>query len=451
VTPPPPRLEARAPRRGTLHARVTLIAGLAFAGNGLNLGVLSFALLGLKSSWGLTPAQAGALTMASGAGQLLGGLVLGHATDWIGRRRGYGLTLALSSLATGAAALAPSVGWLVLLLFLAGVGFGGVAPVATSLVGEFAPRENRGGLMGWTQVIWILGWILAATGGVFLAHGVGWRSVFAIGILPIVLAVLGPRFVPESPRFLLAHRRYRDAEALAHLLAVRYGMPPELPPQEHIRRVSILAHVRELWQPRFRRRSALLWTVWFVMIGSFNGPVVWMPTLFAANGVPHAAEAGMMIAWVMLLPTLASTLLIDRVGRKPVMVGALGMAAAGALGAALARTAVGLITGGAVLAGGVLAAWPVILAFAAELYPTRIRATATGWASAAGRTAGVLAPALLAAVMTTWSGGREVALSIFAGALGAAALIVVFLGEETAGRSLEEIAGTRGASPAASS
>ncbi len=447
-------MRERSPRvsgPGTLHGRVTLLAGLAFASNGLSLGVLSFALLGLRTSWGLTPAQASALTMAAGAGQLLGGVVVGHVTDRIGRRLGYGLTVALSSLATGAAALAPSLRWLVLLLFLAGLGFGGVAPVATSLVGEFAPREKRGALMGWTQVIWILGWILAATGGVLLVHGFGWRGVFAVGILPLALAVLGPSFVPESPRFLLAHGRNHDAEALVRTLGARYGDTPDLPAQERARRVSILAHLRELWSPRFRRRSALLWTVWFVMIGAFQGPVVWLPAMLAAAGVPRAAEASLVIAWAMLLPTVAATLLLDRLGRKPVMISGLALASVGAAGVAAVGTGTGLIIGGSVLAAGVLAAWPVILSYAAELYPTRIRATATGWAAAAGRTAGILAPAMLGAFMTTWTGGRGAAFSVFAGALAVAAVIVLVLGEETAGRSLEEIADTGAASVAASS
>jgi putative MFS transporter len=388
--------------------------------------------------------------MATGAGQLLGGVVLGRATDWIGRRQGYGLTLALNSLATGAASFASSLGWLVALVFLAGVGFGGVAPVATTLVGEFAPREKRGALMGWTQVLWILGWIVAATGGVLLAHGVGWRSVFAMGILPIALAVVGPSLVPESPRFLLAHGRRQDAEALSRQLAARYGGNMDLPLQERVRRASILTDLRELWSPRFRRRSALLWAVWFVMIGAFQGPGLWLPTLLAAAGVQRAADASLLIAWVTLPPTIVATLLIDRIGRKPVMVGSLVMASAGAAGLAVAQTGPWLIVSGAVLDGGILAAWPVILAYAAELYPTRIRATAIGWASAAGRTAGILAPALLGMLMATWTGGREVALSIFAGALGVAALIVVVLGEETAGRSLEEIADAPTSSVAAS-
>jgi putative MFS transporter len=123
-----------------------------------------------------------------------------------------------------------------------------------------------------------------------------------------------------------------------------------------------------------------------------------------------------------------------------VIITGLVLSAAGALGVGAAHGELSLVIAAIALAGGVLAAWPVILSYAAELYPTRIRATAIGWASAAGRTGGILSPALLGVLMSSWTSGRILALSVFAGALVIAALVIVFLGEETAGRPLEEVA-----------
>jgi MFS transporter, putative metabolite:H+ symporter len=423
---------------------VTLVAGLAFASNGMTLGILAYALLGLRAAWGLTTGQATALTMAMGAGQLVGGLVMGHIADSIGRRLGYAATLTLSSTATGASALAPSLAWLIPLTFLAGCGFGGVAPIATSLVSEFAPARERGTLMGWTQVIWMIGWLTAAVAGVLLIHTLGWRGIFAIGILPVVLAVVGPRLTPESPRFLLAQGRRQEAEDLIAQLRARFDTALEIPDQEQSRRVSVAAHLAELWSPRFRRRTAMLWTVWFAMIGTAQGPVLWFPAMMAGAGIGHAAELSLLIGVVTLVLTLASTHLVDRLGRKPVMIIGLAIGSAGAVGAAVARTASAFVLGGTALTGGTLAAWPAILSYAAELYPTRIRATATGWAAAAGRTAAILAPAMLGILMPTWTRGRGLAMAVFAVALGGAALIVLVLGEETAGRSLEEIADVGG-------
>lgn len=427
-----------------MSERVTLVAGLAYGSNGVTLGVVSFALLGLRTAWGLTPAQASLVTAAVGAGQLVGGVSAGYLADSVGRRAAFRVTVALSSMASAAAAAAPSLGWLVASMFLMGIGFGGVTPVATSLVSEFAPPARRGTLLGWTQVIWATGWVVAGVAGIALTHNLGWRGVFAIGALPIVLAALGPRFIPESPRFLLAHGRRAEAEALAATLVRRYGATVELPDQEQAVPASMLAHLRELWGPRFRRRTFLLWTVWFVMIGAFQGPIIWLPAMLQASGARYPAVASVLAALMMLPATMATTVTLDRFGRKPVLAAALGLAAAGAVVVALAGTEAAVVIGGGALAGGVLASWPVILAYAAELHPTRIRATATGWASAAGRAAGIAAPLLLAVLMRTWTGGRAEALAIVAGSLVVALGIVLLFGEETVGRGLEELAEYRG-------
>jgi putative MFS transporter len=427
----------------TLSERVTLVAGLAYGSNGVTLGVVSFALLGLRDAWNVTTTQASVVTAAVGAGQLVGGISVGYLADSVGRRRAFGLTVALSSLSSAAAAAAPSLGWLVAAMFTMGIGFGGVTPVATSLVSEFAPSGRRGTLLGWTQVIWAAGWLAAGLGGLALAGTLGWRGIFSIGALPMALALAGPRFIPESPRFLLAHGRRAEAAALAEALGRRYGVPVDLPPQEQAGPASLLAHLRELWGPRFRRRTLLLWTVWFTMIGAFQGPVIWLPAILQASGARYPAAASVLMALMMLPTTMATTLTLDRFGRKPVIVAALGLAAAGAVAIAFAHTEAVIVLGGGALAGGVLAAWPVILAYAAELHPTRIRATATGWASAAGRAAGIAAPLLLAVLMRTWTGGRAGALSVVAASLVVAVGLVLVLGEETVGRGLEEVAELR--------
>lgn len=432
--------ETRSPARRTLHHRVTLIAGLGYGCNGVTLGVVSFALLGLAANWGLTPGQAGLVTAAIGAGQLIGGVSAGYVADGIGRRAAFGLTIGLSSVAAAAAAAAPSLGWLVAAMLLMGIGFGGVAPVATSLVSEFAPADRRGALLGWTQVLWATGWVVAGVGGVVLAGTLGWRGTFAIGALPLVLAFIGPRLIPESPRYLLAHGRRAEAEALVAALGRRYGVTLDLPDQEQASRVSLAAHLRELWGPRFRRRTFLLWTVWFTMIGAFQGPIIWIPAMLQAAGAWRPAEASVLVALLMLPATIAATFTLDRFGRRPVLVAALGVAALGAMVVAVARTEAAFVIGGGALAGGVLASWPVILAYASEMYPTRIRATATGWASAAGRAAGIVTPLLLATLMRTWTSGRFEALTVIAAALVVAVGIVLVFGEETAGRRLEEVA-----------
>ncbi|SRR5579871_1300727 len=173
------------------------------------------------------------------------------------------------------------------------------------------------------------------------------------------------------------------------------------------------------------------------MIASYNGPVLWLPAVLHASGAAHADRVAFWFSCAMIVPTIIATLVLDRVGRKPVMLGALTVAGAGAAVLAGARSEAGLVGGGIMMGGGVLAGWPVILSYAAELYPTRIRATATGWASAAGRSAGTMSPALLGLVIGSWSSAHG-ALFGYVGAIAVAIAIVLGLGRETVGRSLEE-------------
>ncbi|HKX16843.1 MAG TPA: MFS transporter, partial [bacterium] len=301
----PPSAAIGGSRRRALHHRVTLVAGLGYGSNGVTLGVVSFALLGLEAAWRLSPGEASLITAAVGAGQLIGGVSAGYLADALGRRAAFGLTIACSSLSAAAAAAAPSLPWLVAAMLVMGIGFGGVTPVASSLVSEFAPADRRGALLGWTQVLWALGWIVAGLGGVLVAGTLGWRGTLAIGALPLVLAIAGPRLIPESPRFLLAHGRRSEAEALAAALGERYGVAVELPRQERAARASVAEHLRELWSPRFRRPSFLLWSVWFVMIGAFQGPIIWVPAMLGAAGAWRPAEAALLAALMMVPATVA--------------------------------------------------------------------------------------------------------------------------------------------------
>ena len=94
---------------------------------------------------------------------------------------------------------------------------------------------------------------------------------------------------------------------------------------------------------------------------------------------------------------------------------------------------------GAIVAGSNIIGWSVMLGYTAELFPTRLRGTGSGWASAFGRVGGILVPGAIALLLGSWGEGYQVVFIMFAIILGAGALLVALLGEETKGRSLEDI------------
>jgi putative MFS transporter len=427
-----------------LYWLVTVLVSLAFTGNGVALAAISFSLPGIRREWDLSPLELGYVPLAVAVGQVGGALFWGWLADRWGRRRAFAGTIAMAAAATGLAGLAPNTVLLMLLLGAAGVGVAGVAPVAASLLSEFAPPRVRGQLMAWTQVWWAGGWCLAAAGGAALTANLGWRWILAIGGSPLALALLSWRMTPESPRFLLAHGKQAEAEALAADLERRYGVHVPLPRQQPADdRSSALRDLLELWSPLFRRRTLTLWLAWLSMVAAFNGPVNWLPALLSASGGDEALAARLsLIVGLFMLPAgLLCVALIERAGRRPLLVISLALAAAGTLGLMASGSELVIILAGGALAAGLLAAWPVVLLYSAELYPTRLRGTAAGWAGAISRLGGVVAPLLLGALLSSGPGGLGLALAIFAGGLLLAALLVIAFGEETTGRTLEELSG----------
>jgi putative MFS transporter len=150
----------------------------------------------------------------------------GRLADAIGRRKVFMATVINFSLATGILALTPSGAWIYLSFFrfLVGFGVGGLYCVDLPLVQEFIPTSKRGRISGLVTAAIPLGVLLGAFLGAYLAPVVGWRGLFAAGLIPGLMILLIRVWVPESPRWLVDQGRLEEArKSLAWALEV----PPE--------------------------------------------------------------------------------------------------------------------------------------------------------------------------------------------------------------------------------
>ncbi len=372
-------------------------------------------------------------------GMVLGAAFGGIVADRFGRKAVFTWTLLAYSLLTGLSAFAWSAAALAAIRFFAGLGLGGELPVASTLVAELAPADRRGRTVVLLESFWAYGTVLAALIGAVVVPTAGWRVALLIGMLPALYVFVIRRAVPESPRYLLSRGRVAEAQAAASAA----GIAAEAP------RAHAPASLGLLFGRVFITRTVMLWSLWIALVFSYYGIFTWLPSLITAKGftLTEALWLNLAIALFQIPGYYAAAALVDRIGRKATLVSFLACAAVGAFffaGATLAaQPSVAAVIGwGAVIAFFDLGAWGVAYTYTPEQYPTAIRASGAGLAAGAGRLVGAFAPVLVG-VMLARFGSPYAVFVVFAGVMLAGALVVLALGEETRGKSLEQIGEAR--------
>lgn len=436
------------------HWRVTLIAGLGWMFDAMDVTLIAFIVVALRQSWNLGPDQVRWVLVMGFVGMFIGAALAGMLADRYGRRPLLVLSLLLFSIATGLSAFAPMLLVLYGLRFLAGLGLGGELPVASTLIAELAPAAQRGRLVVILESFWGWGSILAALLAFLLIPRFGWQAGFLAGALPAFYAFYLRRHLPESPRFLLRAGRAQEAAAVLHQMGVSVTGQQLHAAVGQVATESALGRLRQLWAPTLRRRTLLLWVLWFGMVYAFYGITAWLPTLLATHGYPITQTFGivLLITLAQAPGYLAAAWLIEHLGRKWTLVGFLALYGVAAIflgqygfvrGAALTE----VVVWGALVQFFSLGAWGIIYTYTPELYPTAIRGTGSGWAATVGRLGGIAGPFVVPWLLDPAGVMRldaRLVLTMFAVTLAIVTVTVALLGEETRGRSLEDIAGDPG-------
>jgi putative MFS transporter len=204
---------------------------------------------------------------------------------------------------------------------------------------------------------------------------------------------------------------------------------------------GIAAALKELWSPAYRRRTALLWIAWAVLVYTYHGIFIWLPTFYASPPLNFTAVSSIQWALIVTLAQVpgyySAALLLDSVGRKPIAFVYLLFAGVGCVLLSLVITEASILLWSAVISFFNLGAWSVLYAYTPELYSTSVRGTGSGAAASIGRLAGVVAPT--ATPLFHAYGGLAAAFAVFAVFHLLGAVTIIVLGIETKGKVLEEI------------
>jgi SP family arabinose:H+ symporter-like MFS transporter len=448
--------------RGYLAA-ISFVAALGGFLFGFDTAVVSGTLEYLRSQFSLTPVMEGIVVSSALVGCMMGALLAGSLSDRFGRKASLVVSAVLFLVSAAGCAVPPDVGWLIVARWLGGLGIGMASMLSPMYIAEVSPPHVRGRLVAFYQLAITIGIVVAYFSNVWLQwmsqHSLAdlaagpwrwmlvdevWRGMFGIGALPAVGFLVSLFLVPETPRWLAKQGRWSEARQVLERIVGSREADREL---GEIRQAlgEETASLRQLLEPGLRIALAIgILLPFFSQVSGINAIVYYGTTIFAKAGWELSASLGgqAYVGFVNVVFTLVAVAVVDRFGRKPLLL-------AGIAGLVLA------LISAAILFALELTNWQLVailmfyvacFAFSlgpipwiiiAEIFPTRIR----GRAMAVGTFTIWLTNTLVMLVFPTLRDevGPARTFALFAVLVAPALLLTWLLIPETKGRSLEDI------------
>lgn len=429
-----------------LATAVAALGGLLF---GYDIGVISGAILFIKTEFSLSSGVEEIVVSSVLLGSLIGAMVGGMLADRLGRRTLLIATALVFGLGAIGAALAPGTPWLIAGRIVAGSAIGIASFVAPLYISEIAPVAIRGRLVSINQVALTVGIVLSYMVDYAFAGAHAWRWMFAMALIPAAAFGVGLLFIPDSPRWLAARGQIAQARAVLTRIRDPKEVEGEL---SRIQQSSAQqqGHWSELFRPALR--PAMIVGVGLAIaqqLTGINTVIYYAPTILRFAGLssaPVAILASVGIGVVNVILTVVAMQLIDRVGRRPLLLvslagmtlslfvlgvsfalprlsGLLGWIAVSSLMVYVGSFAVGL--------------GPVFWLVMSEIYPLRIRGRAMSVGTVANWSANLVVA--LSFLTLTQVLGKSATFGLYAAISIGAWLFAFFLVPETKGRTLEDI------------
>jgi SP family galactose:H+ symporter-like MFS transporter len=332
-------------------------------------------------------------------GAVIGAILGGALTGRFGRRKmiiAAGMIFTLSALGT---ALAPTVVWLIAARIVSGIGIGIASFISPMYIAEVVPAKVRGSLVAVNM--------LAITTGIVVAYLVdyafsgmhGWRYMFGLAAIPAVALVIGMWRLPDSPRWLISKSKVEPAKKILQRLRTEADVGPEITDIQESMKKQGASGIKGLFEPSLRMPMIVgLGLAVFQQLTGINTVIYYAPTIFKFAGITAvgpAILAGAGLTMVMWVCHVVAIFLLDRVGRRPLLlVGVAGQIIGLAiLGAAFQFPQLGSIKSYVAIGGLVIyvacfafGLGPIFWLLISEIFPLKIRGaamsavTVTNWA-----------------------------------------------------------------------
>ncbi|MFT8736855.1 MAG: sugar porter family MFS transporter [Zymomonas mobilis] len=429
---------------------VAAIAGFLY---GYDTGIISGALMNIAHDFKLDAHQQEIITSILLFGAVVGSLVCGRISAFIGRRHMIMIVTAIFGVSVVAAGYAPSAFWLGVARLILGFAVGGSSQIVPVYIAELAPANQRGRMVTFYNISIGLGILAAGMVGAFLQEEWTWRTMFSVAAIPAAVLLCSMMMLPESPRWLVRQERVEEARDMLDSVRETEGeVTKEL---RSIKRISnrTKEEAQDGWKALTEPwvRPALiagLGVAAFTQLSGIEMMIYYTPTFLRDSGFTEqmAYYSALGVAVIYVIMTTIGKLLVDHVGRRKLALMMMPLAALSLFALGIAFN----LPGGAsehrwlILAclfafmifnaGGIqVIGWLI----GSEVYPLCIRARATSLHAATLWGSNLILTST-ALTMTGWLGiGGSM---WFYGGLNAVGFVFVYFAvPETKGRSLEEI------------
>jgi sugar porter (SP) family MFS transporter len=427
-------------------AAISALGGMLF---GYDIGVISGAILFIQKEFSLSARMEELVVSSVLLGSLAGAAAGGVLADRLGRRKLLIGAAIVFGLGAAGAALAPDSAWLIVARVVAGVAIGVASFVAPLYISEIAPVAIRGKLVSINQVALTTGIVISYLIDYAFAGSEAWRWMFAVAAVPASAFGIGLIFVPDSPRWLAGRGNVDQARSVLKTIRNPEQVEGELTDIQ-----ASLGEQKGDWSELFNPvlRSAMIVGIGLAIaqqITGINTVIYYAPTIFGFAGLSSSSAAilaSVGVGVVNVVLTVVAMQLIDRVGRRPLLLISLaGMALSlCALGAAFSlpqfKQLLGWISIASLMAyvgSFAVGLGPVFWLILSEIYPLRIRGRAMSVGTAANWSANLLVA--LTFLTLTKVMGKPATFWLYGAVTVAAWCFAFFLVPETRGKTLEQI------------
>jgi sugar porter (SP) family MFS transporter len=443
----PAQTPAASQRYVYIAAIFAAIGGLLF---GYDTGVISGALIFIKQSFGLSIFQQELAVSSVLVGAAVLAITGGSLSDRYGRRKMLLITSVVFIVGALICSAAGSIQILILGRVVVGMGIGLASSVVPLYISEISPANARGWQVSLFQLAITVGILAAYLADYLFTPSAGWRWMLGLAVIPGALLGAGMLFLPETPRFLARHGHFDLARTV--LVKIRGTEDVEKEFQEiksASQETALRGHISDLLLPAVRPALMIgIGLAVFQQVTGINTIIYYAPYIIRSAGISSIqgsilATAG--IGTVNVVMTLVSMWLIDRVGRRPLLLtGIAGMIVSlGALGYIFHLAKGGEFAGVAVVilmfyvASFAISLGPIFWLLIAEIYPLKIRGLAAGIAAGTNWLANFAVSLSFLSLLKLL--GPSLTFWIYGVLATGSWLFSYYLVPETKGRSLEEI------------